>query len=147
MSVGSPLAGVDALGMSHHFVADAMGMSTHSTRSVHDNDLLGMSSHSTRSTAAAMDALAFSQHSVHDNDLQPLRYFNNGVEVDVDGIPLPKKSSSPTSLIQAVQANLQQQRQNSSTSPSSPSLGVDSNIISKFLSVVVSRVPEIVDRQ
>ena len=69
MSVGSPLAGVDALGMSHHFVADAMGMSTHSTRSIHDNDLLGMSSHSTRSTAAAMDALAFSQHSVHDNYL------------------------------------------------------------------------------
>jgi len=67
------------------------------------------------------------------NNPQPLRYFNNGIEVDMNGNPLPNNSPNPA------RANL-----NNAPSPASVNAAsLESNIIAKFLTVVVSRVPEI----
>eukprot|EP00578_Thalassiosira_sp_NH16_P027774 CAMPEP_0181102742 /NCGR_PEP_ID=MMETSP1071-20121207/14481_1 /TAXON_ID=35127 /ORGANISM="Thalassiosira sp., Strain NH16" /LENGTH=1079 /DNA_ID=CAMNT_0023185743 /DNA_START=394 /DNA_END=3633 /DNA_ORIENTATION=- len=103
---------------------------------------------------------------------KPLRYFNNGIEVDMDGNPLqPSQASSPLNNLSA-----QVGMNNLNKNPSPPSLAhvtinngkapsppndmadmnarmnlngnatasaMDNNIIAKFLTVVVSRVPEI----
>ena len=67
-------------------------------------------------------------------DGKPLRYFNNGIEVDMEGNPFlgqePPAAATTTS--------------NGKPSPVINNLAsLDNNIIAKFLTVVVSRVPEI----
>jgi len=83
------------------------------------------------------------QHSSSPNDPKPLRYFNNGIEVDMDGNPL--QTNSPSNINNNINSTgpVQGNRDNA-PSPSNNNLAsLDNNIIAKFLTVVVSRVPEI----
>eukprot|EP00578_Thalassiosira_sp_NH16_P022779 CAMPEP_0181099562 /NCGR_PEP_ID=MMETSP1071-20121207/12726_1 /TAXON_ID=35127 /ORGANISM="Thalassiosira sp., Strain NH16" /LENGTH=1047 /DNA_ID=CAMNT_0023182233 /DNA_START=92 /DNA_END=3235 /DNA_ORIENTATION=- len=87
---------------------------------------------------------------------KPLRYFNNGIEVDMDGNSLPNQqlSKSPPQVgalasrgeILAMQQERSPPLAAVPASAAAARVGnqtMDSNIISKFLTVVVSRVPEI----
>jgi len=83
---------------------------------------------------------------------KPLRYFNNGIEVDMDGNPLPgqlpnsNNNSNPEGTVVMSQGGTR--ATHGSLAARSPSIATGGgqamdNIIAKFLTVVVSRVPEI----
>jgi len=87
---------------------------------------------------------------------QPLRYFNNGIEVDMDGNPLDTRSPVSLNINTSNHGNgndnlnspapVQDNINDGTPSPAQAInnlASVDNNIIAKFLTVVVSRVPEI----
>ena len=97
---------------------------------------------------------------------QPLRYFDNGTEVDIEGNPLPTMHATPTaktvqdnsnkappppsstnldSLDNIILAKAVQDNSNKAPPPPSSTHldSLDNIILAKFLTVVVSRVPEI----
>jgi len=110
---------------------------------------------------AGRQAISLQQASIpqdfNDQDKpQPLRYFNNGIEVDMDGNPLDTRSPVSLNINTSNHGNgndnlnspapVQDNINNGTPSPAQAInnlASVDNNIIAKFLTVVVSRVPEI----
>jgi len=66
-------------------------------------------------------------------DGKPLRYFNNGIEVDMEGNPLPGQEPPAAATTTS----------NGKPSPVVNLASLDNIIIAKFLTVVVSRIPKI----
>jgi len=111
--------------------------------------------------SAGRQAISLQQASIpqdfNDQDKpQPLRYFNNGIEVDMDGNPLDRRSPVSLNINTSNHGNGNdilnspvpvQDNINNGTSSRAQAINnlasVDNNIIAKFLTVVVSRVPEI----
>lgn len=74
---------------------------------------------------------------------KPLRYFNNGIEVDADGKPLPGGGRPGPAQARGENDAQAQAAAAAAAMVASSLASLDDNIIAKFLTVVVTRVPEV----